>query len=262
MVTRVDDPGIGSRLVALGYHEKIASREIRRRLGPGMHVIDLGANIGYFALMEARQVGPGGVVHAIEPVPDNYALLVQNVELNALGGIVRTYPVGIGERSGTGRMCLSSFMSRHRLAVGDTGHDGPVIEVPMLSFGDFLDRHGIGAERIDFLRMDCEGYEAKLLPELLERLRPSEDLQLNIEFHPRYIAEIPGCSFRDTLRLLDHHQMRFAWLLDHDGRRKIVRRDLEITEILGSSRLMNATSVESWLVRSPGGVADTVPVKD
>ena len=49
------------------------SRELEHRvmlqkvLRPGMTVLDIGANIGYYAIMEAKQVAPSGKVIAIEP---------------------------------------------------------------------------------------------------------------------------------------------------------------------------------------------------
>lgn len=46
--------------------------------------MDVGANIGYFTLLMARQVGPGGRVIAFEPLPTVYSVLCENLRLNEL----------------------------------------------------------------------------------------------------------------------------------------------------------------------------------
>ena len=48
----------------------------------GSRIFDIGANIGYYAVMEALMVGKEGEVIAIEPSPSNVRLLERNVALN------------------------------------------------------------------------------------------------------------------------------------------------------------------------------------
>jgi 2-polyprenyl-3-methyl-5-hydroxy-6-metoxy-1,4-benzoquinol methylase len=49
------------------------------RLGPGDSVLDVGANIGMFALWAAERVAPGGRVVALEPLPPIYDALLHNI---------------------------------------------------------------------------------------------------------------------------------------------------------------------------------------
>ena len=53
-------------------------------LEPGMNVLDIGANIGYYAIMESILVGTSGNVVAIEPMLPNIKMLRKNIELNNL----------------------------------------------------------------------------------------------------------------------------------------------------------------------------------
>ena len=62
-----------------GVWEPIEASFIRGRLKPGMTLLDIGANVGYFSILGARAVGPSGTVVAIEPEPANYALLCANI---------------------------------------------------------------------------------------------------------------------------------------------------------------------------------------
>src|SRR5437868_2236775 len=52
------DKGLSIELAVYGTHEPRASELVASCLRPGMTVVDIGANIGYYALIEARRVGP------------------------------------------------------------------------------------------------------------------------------------------------------------------------------------------------------------
>ncbi len=55
---------------------------------PDQTVIDLGANIGFFALLYARQVGSTGKVYAFEPGPSSFALLQKNIAINNYKNVI------------------------------------------------------------------------------------------------------------------------------------------------------------------------------
>ena len=73
----------------------------QKRLKPGMTAVDIGANIGCFALAMAQAVGPSGRVYAFEPMPKNLETLRQNCALNKASHVV-IEGKAVGERSGTG----------------------------------------------------------------------------------------------------------------------------------------------------------------
>ena len=52
-------------------------------LKPGDHVVDGGANVGFFTLILSKMVGPTGKVIAVEPGAENLAKLKHNIEINA-----------------------------------------------------------------------------------------------------------------------------------------------------------------------------------
>jgi len=63
---------VHKQLFTYGIHEPLSTRIIKEELNDGMHVVDIGANIGYYALLEARIVGDKGWVYAVEPSPRNF----------------------------------------------------------------------------------------------------------------------------------------------------------------------------------------------
>src|SRR5262249_27923513 len=58
-----------------GVYEKDTVDWFRSNLRSGMVVLDIGANVGQYTLIAARDVGPNGRVHAFEPNPISYQTL-------------------------------------------------------------------------------------------------------------------------------------------------------------------------------------------
>ena len=75
------DP-VTERIVHSGVWEPVETAIMLRLLAPGMTVVDVGANLGYHAVIASRLVGPGGRVIAFEPEPRNHALLTANIKRN------------------------------------------------------------------------------------------------------------------------------------------------------------------------------------
>lgn len=228
------DLGVARDLSIRGIREREETRLIQRLLEPGMTVIDIGANMGYYALMEARAVGPQGRVYAIEPEPRNYGLLVRNVALNKYGN-VRTFPIGISNSTGSARLHISRHSNLHNLVSPikpDETSSAVTIEVQCLD--DFIREQGIDPARVDLVRMDVEGWEAKILEGMRGLLRASAGLRLFIEFHPGAIAGIPGHSLEQSLSLLDEYgfSIRYATGRATDGKRFQIY-DLSITDFMG-----------------------------
>jgi FkbM family methyltransferase len=65
-------------------------------ISSGDVVVDIGANIGVFALYAAKQ---GAQLYAYEPMPPTYAVLQQNVQAHGLGRQIQTRNIGLSERA-------------------------------------------------------------------------------------------------------------------------------------------------------------------
>jgi FkbM family methyltransferase len=247
MIINPYDPGIGSELIVRGIHEKHCTRELKRRLRPGMHTIDIGANIGYYALMEARLVGPEGRVYAIEPVPENFQLLKRNVTLNGFEDRVRIFQLAIGDVSGIARMNLSTFSTRHSFVARPEREQAGILEVPMVSFEDFVAKEEVDLERLGLIRMDVEGFEVKIIPGMARTLRRCKELSLCIEFHQRKFGQIPGASWRGCLRVLQDVGVHIDRLHYGGPHGKVIIQDVTMEQFMASERLMALGGMESWM---------------
>jgi FkbM family methyltransferase len=73
---------IPALLYYLGMTEDNLTYWFEEQLRPGDIFVDVGAHIGYFSLLEAKNVGASGGVVAIEALPRTFSLLERNIRLN------------------------------------------------------------------------------------------------------------------------------------------------------------------------------------
>ena len=76
--------------------EKIEVAMAAAFLKSGMTVIDVGANIGLYSILAAKQIGPGGSVWAFEPSKESASRLDRNLTLNHCTN-VRVYRVALAD---------------------------------------------------------------------------------------------------------------------------------------------------------------------
>jgi len=171
---------IGFHLVKYGIWEPDTVKWLNEFLHLGMKVLDIGANIGYFALIEAKIVGNSGKVYAVEPDPRNLELLRKNVQINNLHN-VELFDCAISNRSGVENFYLSKTSSHNSLLpiskkLGE-------LKVRAYTVDDFLKENGIGW--IDAIRMDVEGAEGKIIDGASLTLEKAE--VIFVEIHPQLI---------------------------------------------------------------------------
>ena len=156
MILDLNDIGISRELAIYGVHEKNSTGEVKKIITEGMRILEVGANIGYYALLETSLAGSDGHLYAMEPSPYNFDLLTNNLKLNGLKNY-DLYKVAAGSQEGkakfllSGRSNLSTFIEREDLT-------GEEVDVDVIKLDNFLQ-----GKKIDFIRMDVEGYELEIL---------------------------------------------------------------------------------------------------
>lgn len=178
-------------------------------INPGDVVIDVGANIGVFAIYAAT-AAPDVKVYAYEPFPGNLVWLRRNIEESKLAN-VRVYDQAVTgateERTlhvNPARWIVHSLVREE----GESSHD---ITVKCVSLDQILEVETSG--RCDLLKLDCEGSEYEILmscrPETLRRVK-----RIVGEYHEG--AQIKGTG--DELRsFLESNSFR----IDHFGRTEV-----------------------------------------
>ncbi len=76
----------------------------KSRLRSGDTVLDIGANIGWFSLVAAKEIGERGQVHAFEPRPETARRLKQTIAQNSLRDVVNVWEFALSDQSDTLRL--------------------------------------------------------------------------------------------------------------------------------------------------------------
>lgn len=182
------------------------------QLQQGDVVLDIGANIGYYTLLFARRVGPGGHVFAFEPEPNNFALLTKNVQMN---GYTNVTLVNKAVSNTNGRLGL--FISKgnnadHRVYDSQDGRDS--VEVESVRLDDYLADF---TRAVNFIKMDIQGAVYAAAQGMTSLLRKNPDIVLVTEFWPLGILR-SGSEPRAFLELL--RDLGFAmYRIDEDDQR-------------------------------------------
>ena len=87
MYLDASDMGLCRSLILFGTREVDHKILLEKIAKPGMSVLDIGANIGYYALMELGLIGGKGKLVAVEPSPKNIEILRKNLKLNGFSGV-------------------------------------------------------------------------------------------------------------------------------------------------------------------------------
>ncbi|MEX2571870.1 MAG: FkbM family methyltransferase [Gemmatimonadota bacterium] len=143
----------GSRFVT-GTYEPSKTRAYLDHLRPGETVVDVGAHVGYYAILAAKLVGPEGRVVAFEPRPLNLRFLRLHLRLNGVAN-VELHEAGVAASSGR-----SAFDTRTGTGTGRLAADGD-LDVRTISLDELY--QGGELVRVDFLKIDVEGGEMEVL---------------------------------------------------------------------------------------------------
>ena len=133
-------------------------------LSPGGVAIDVGANLGEWAVPLARRVGPAGRVLAVEPAPRAAAALDKTLVANALVQ-AEVIHCAVGNHDGTAKFAVP-IVSSVRVDTG-TARIGPAaagqeaLKVVLRSLDLLAAEHRL--DRIDLIKIDVEGSERQVL---------------------------------------------------------------------------------------------------
>jgi FkbM family methyltransferase len=138
-----------------------------------MKVFDVGANVGFTAVLAARLVTHVGAVDCFEPLPGNARQIQHNASLNQFGHI-RVHQVALGKEDSEAEFALSASPTWGRLATaGYTPEKVGTTRVPVRRLDSLVAESGLPAP--DLIKMDVEGAEADVLAgatHLLATARP------------------------------------------------------------------------------------------
>jgi FkbM family methyltransferase len=177
----------------LGESDRWDLHHAIRLVRAGAVIFDVGANFGYYSVMLASALGGACEVHAFEPAAVTFERLSRHVALNGLA-CIHAHQIGLSDSPG-----LASLQPR-------SGNSGATFLVPggqiqVSTLDRFVEERGL--QRLDFMKIDVEGFEERVLrggARTLERFRPT----ILIEIQPTTL-ERAGSSVHRLADLLTGH---------------------------------------------------------
>lgn len=141
-------------------------------LRPNDVFVDVGANIGSYTILASAEIGAKTI--SVEPAPRAYKYLIENVCINNLHGLVKTFNICLGSKTGIIKFTKSLDTVNH-VALGDEVN---IIEAPVNSLDNILE-----GESPILLKVDVEGYVLEVLMGADKTLRNSNLKALIIELN-------------------------------------------------------------------------------
>ncbi|WP_270934763.1 FkbM family methyltransferase [Falsiroseomonas oryzae] len=180
------DLGLAPHLLLDGYWEFWCTRFMLERIRPGQVAWDVGANLGYYALLMADLVGPGGRVLALEPNPRLALLCERSLSLNGFADRAEVRRLAAAARNDATlrfRATLSD-PKNGRLLPDGTPPPGPEEEADTLDIAVRsirLDDAGEGPAH--FVKIDVEGAEEAVWAGMQGLLDRSPAITVLMEFN-------------------------------------------------------------------------------
>ena len=143
-------------------------------------VIDVGSHVGYFTMYAANNANQG-TVYSIEPYKESFEILKKNLKLNNLTN-VKSFNAAISKVTKQ----VTLYIDKNNQignSIFKTDNTTESKKVDSFSLEDFVENNKI--EKINFLKLDCEGAEFEILlntnKELIKKIN-----KISAEIHENY----------------------------------------------------------------------------
>ena len=156
---------------------------INTNLKLGQTVLDIGAHIGLTAILFGQKVGNKGRVFSFEPTPISFKTLKETIRINNLEKVITAVNSPVTDKSGQVNFYISDTAVdvANSLVAWEKGKELHGITLNATSVDDFIQQQKI--EKVDFMKIDAEGVEYKVLNGAKETLKTHKPLVI-LALHP------------------------------------------------------------------------------
>ncbi|HEY1082484.1 MAG TPA: FkbM family methyltransferase, partial [Prosthecobacter sp.] len=173
------------RFLGAHYEESVCAW-MKERMRPGGVILDVGAQVGLYAMLAARWVGETGQVFAFDPSPEAVGILKRHLAMNHLSKNVTVVEGAAGAEDGLVTMNMAGAAPENSLASSQYAERSyRAIEVPVMRLDHFCASRGI---KPSMIKIDTEGWELHVLRGAGALLK-DETITWVVEMHPYAWAE-------------------------------------------------------------------------
>jgi FkbM family methyltransferase len=194
-------------LFAAGDFESDIRQAIQRRLKPGDTFIDVGANVGFYALCASKIVGATGKVFAFEPAPETMSALRTNIALNAAN--IEAVEIALSDRMGQSKLFVDAAHNSGATSMRASPNASQEITVILDTYDNYAKRNGIPAPAL--VKIDVEGAECLVLKGMANLLSRPDRPAMIIEVSENSLTQF-GSSKEELFALMATHGYRATLL--------------------------------------------------
>jgi FkbM family methyltransferase len=229
--------GIDFSIYLLGAFERSTVLTYRRLIPPAAVVLDIGANVGAHTLHMARAVGATGRVYAFEPTVYAFHKLKRNLALNPdIASRVTAEQIMLTDRPDVEIKAevYSSWplSSDDQLHAKHLGRPESITGSRAERLDDYLIKTGI--QRLDFIKLDVDGFECHVLGGSLATLQKFRPIIL-MELSP-YVLTERGRSSTELLSIMKQSGYSFYHL---DGKTALPDDSVRLQEMVPDGSSLN-----------------------
>ncbi len=154
-----------------------AHRDIQKiidlHLKKGDIAVDVGANVGRVSMLLSRKVKYEGTVFAFEPEQNNFDIMIRNIKENNITNII-PIRVAVSDISGL------SYLNMGKSTTHQITNEITQYKIQTVSMDDYFKD-----QRIDFVKIDAEGAEPKIIWGMKKTIEQNPQLKIVIEYNHR-----------------------------------------------------------------------------
>jgi FkbM family methyltransferase len=151
---------------------------LRKHIREGDTVVDIGANIGFYAKILSEIVGSTGKVHCFEPDKINFQHLEKSCK--ALENVVLNNKA-VGPRSEKIKIYTSKKLNVDHRTYKPEEYDQE-LEIEAMSLDEYF--AALGQTKVDFIKMDIQGFEMQAVKGMEQTLARNSKVKIISEFWP------------------------------------------------------------------------------
>lgn len=179
------DLSMSGHLILDGYWEDWITKLFLSIVKPGMTVLDIGANCGYYSLIAAHIVGNHGIVHAFEPNPFHHNNFIKSKNINGYKQI-HLHKVALADKEGEitlfspEKFTASASLFKNQVEAGLKNIDDLVtnINVSAVNLSEYLPN-----SKADVIKIDIEGAEPQIIDSIFDIINNSNEVKIIMEYN-------------------------------------------------------------------------------